>query len=45
MATAKYVTGPYRFEMLEDISHWVPEEAAARFAPLLIQHLLDHPDE
>jgi len=45
MATAKYVTGPYRFEMLEDISHWVPEEAAARFAPLLIQHLLEHPDD
>jgi len=42
LATEKYVTGPYQFEMLEDISHWVPEEAAARFTPLLMRHLLDH---
>lgn len=42
LATEKYVTGLYQFEMLEDISHWVPEEGAARFAPLLIRHLLDH---
>jgi pimeloyl-ACP methyl ester carboxylesterase len=44
LAAEKYVTGPYQFEMLEDISHWVPEEAAALFAPLLMRHLLDHDD-
>ncbi|HEY0805691.1 MAG TPA: alpha/beta hydrolase, partial [Pseudonocardiaceae bacterium] len=41
-AAEKYVTGPYQFAMLEDISHWVPEEAAAVFTPLLMRHLLDH---
>ena len=25
-ATAPWVTGPYRFEVLEGVSHWVPEE-------------------
>lgn len=44
LATAKYVTGPYQFEMLDEISHWVPEEAAARFLPLLVRHLIDHDD-
>jgi pimeloyl-ACP methyl ester carboxylesterase len=42
LAAEKYVTGPYRFEMLEEISHWVPEEGAALFTPLLMRHLLDH---
>ena len=26
--TAAEVSGPYRFEVLEDVSHWIPEEAA-----------------
>ena len=26
-ATADYVTAPYRFEVLEGVSHWVPETA------------------
>ncbi|OLR93973.1 alpha/beta fold hydrolase [Actinokineospora bangkokensis] len=35
----QWVTGPYRFEMLEDVSHWVPEEAPDLMTGLLIDHL------
>ena len=38
-ATAQHVQGPYRFEVLEGISHWIPEEAADRFNALLLEHL------
>jgi pimeloyl-ACP methyl ester carboxylesterase len=38
-ATAALVTGPYRFEVLEGAGHWVPELAADRFTPLLLEHL------
>lgn len=34
-ATQDWVTGPYRLEVLEGVSHWVPEEAADRVGPLL----------
>ncbi|WP_280251403.1 alpha/beta fold hydrolase [Nocardia abscessus] len=43
LATQKYVSGPYRFEMLEDVSHWIPEEEPMALARLLMQHLLAHP--
>ncbi|WP_280294321.1 alpha/beta fold hydrolase [Nocardia abscessus] len=43
LATQKYASGPYRFEMLEDVSHWIPEEEPMALARLLIQHLLTHP--
>ena len=42
LATEKYVTGPYRFEILEDVSHWVIDEVGGAFTPLLLRHLLDH---
>ena len=38
-ATAQYVDGPYRFEILEDVSHWVPEHAPEPLNHLLLQHL------
>ena len=38
-ATGDHVEGPYRFEVLEGVSHWVPEEAADRLAALLLEHL------
>ena len=38
-ATAELVTGPYRFEVLEGVGHWVPELAAERFNALLLEHL------
>ena len=41
--TAKHVTGPYRFEMLEDVSHWVPEEAPEQVSAWLLEHFAEHP--
>jgi pimeloyl-ACP methyl ester carboxylesterase len=41
-ATADLVTGPYRFEVLEGVSHWIPELAADRFGALLLEHLAAH---
>jgi pimeloyl-ACP methyl ester carboxylesterase len=34
--TAGWVDGPYRFHVLHGVSHWVPEHAADRLAPLLL---------
>ena len=42
LATADWVSGPYRFEMLEDVSHWVPEEAPEHLTALLLEHLNAH---
>ncbi|MCU1600135.1 MAG: alpha/beta hydrolase fold protein [Frankiales bacterium] len=39
LETAHWVTGPYRFEVLEGVSHWIPEEAADRLSALLLEHL------
>lgn len=41
--TANHVTGPYRFEMLEDVSHWIPEQAPDELSRLLLEHLAAHP--
>ena len=38
-ATAAQVEGPYRFEVLEGVSHWIPEEAPDALNALLIEHL------
>jgi pimeloyl-ACP methyl ester carboxylesterase len=38
-ATADHVAGPYRFEVLEGISHWIPEEVPDRLNALLLDHL------
>lgn len=38
-ATARFVDGPYRFEVLEGVSHWVPEQAPDRLNALLLDHL------
>ncbi|GAA2775928.1 alpha/beta hydrolase [Saccharopolyspora taberi] len=43
-ATAEHVTGDYRFEMLEDVSHWIPEEAPEIMSRLILEHLLAHQD-
>jgi pimeloyl-ACP methyl ester carboxylesterase len=40
--TAKYVTGPYRFEVLHGRNHWLPTEAAEQVGPLLLDHLRAH---
>lgn len=37
--TADFVTGPYRFEVLDGVSHWIPEMAPKRLNRLLVEHL------
>lgn len=34
----RYVDGPYRFEVLDGASHWLPEEEPERVAALLVRH-------
>jgi pimeloyl-ACP methyl ester carboxylesterase len=41
-ATRQHIAGPYRFEVLEGVSHWVPEDAAADFSRMLLEHLAAH---
>jgi len=36
--TGNFVEGPYRFEILEGVSHWVPEEAPDALNALLREH-------
>ncbi len=42
LATGDWVTGPYRFEILEGVSHWIPETAPAALNGLLLQHLAEN---
>jgi pimeloyl-ACP methyl ester carboxylesterase len=36
--TERYVTGPYRYEVLEGMSHWIPEVAPEVVIELLLRH-------
>jgi pimeloyl-ACP methyl ester carboxylesterase len=38
-ATAHYVDAPYRLEVLEGVTHWIPELAAERVAELVTAHV------
>ena len=38
-ATAEWVDAPYRLEVLEGVSHWIPEEAADRIGPMIREHI------
>jgi pimeloyl-ACP methyl ester carboxylesterase len=40
--TAECVQGPYTFEVLDNVSHWIPEMAPVELSALLIRHLKDH---
>jgi pimeloyl-ACP methyl ester carboxylesterase len=42
LSTEDWVTGPYTFQMLEDVSHWIPEEAPEAVSALLLEHLRTH---
>jgi hypothetical protein len=33
------VAAPYRFEILEGASHWLPSTAVDRMGPTLLEHL------
>jgi pimeloyl-ACP methyl ester carboxylesterase len=37
--TARFVDAPYRLEVLEDVTHWIPELAADRVAELVTAHV------
>jgi pimeloyl-ACP methyl ester carboxylesterase len=38
-ATAKCVEGPYRFAVIEGVSHWIAEQAPDRLNQLLVDHI------
>src|SRR5215218_48528 len=38
-ATAQFVDAPYRLEVLEDVTHWVPELVPDRLAELITAHV------
>jgi pimeloyl-ACP methyl ester carboxylesterase len=38
-ATADFVDAPYRLEILDDVTHWIPELAAKRVAELVTAHI------
>lgn len=40
--TGQWVNCPYRFETLQGVSHWVPEEAPEALSRLLLEHLRAH---
>ena len=40
--TGRHVDAPYRFEVIEEIGHWIPELAAAEFSAMLLEHLAAH---
>ena len=42
--TGRYVTGPYQYEVLEGMVHWIPEVAPGVVTELLLGHFAKHPD-
>jgi pimeloyl-ACP methyl ester carboxylesterase len=38
-ATAQCVEGPYRFAVIEGVSHWIAEQAPDRLNRLLLEHI------
>jgi pimeloyl-ACP methyl ester carboxylesterase len=41
-STVEWVTGPYRFEVLEGVSHWIAETAPGDLNRILLEHLAAH---
>ena len=42
-ATAEWITGPYRFEVLDSVSHWIPEVAPDTVSRLALEHFAAWP--
>jgi pimeloyl-ACP methyl ester carboxylesterase len=40
-ATGRFVTAPYRFEVLTGISHWIPDQAPDQLAELILARVRD----
>lgn len=43
-ATGDFVTGPYQYEVLEGVSHWMTEDAPDEVTALLLDHIGSYPD-
>ncbi len=41
--SARYVKGPYRFEVIDGVDHWLPEHAAERVNALLLEQCGAYP--
>ncbi|WP_209307460.1 alpha/beta fold hydrolase [Geodermatophilus sp. DF01_2] len=41
--TRQFVDAPYRLEVLEGVTHWIPELAPERVAELVTEHVRAHP--
>ncbi|CAA9385718.1 MAG: hypothetical protein AVDCRST_MAG35-113 [uncultured Quadrisphaera sp.] len=41
LASQRFVAGPWRYERLDGVDHWVPVHAAARLSALLVAFLAD----
>jgi pimeloyl-ACP methyl ester carboxylesterase len=41
--TQDAVEGPYRYKVLDGVSHWIPEQAADVVAPMILEHVAAHP--
>jgi pimeloyl-ACP methyl ester carboxylesterase len=41
--TGEFVSGPYRFEVLAGVGHFIADQAPERLNELLLQHLAKHP--
>jgi pimeloyl-ACP methyl ester carboxylesterase len=37
--TGSYVSGPYTYEVLDGLNHWIPDVAADTIAPMILDHL------
>ena len=42
MLTEQYVEAPYRFEVLEGVSHWIPDLAPEAMSSLLVDHVTQY---
>jgi pimeloyl-ACP methyl ester carboxylesterase len=40
--THRFVSAPYRLEVFEGVSHWIPELEPERTAALVVQHVREH---
>ena len=43
--TEEYVDAPYRFEILEGVSHWIPDLAPERMTALLLEHITEYSEQ
>jgi len=41
--TTAYVEGPYRFEIIEGVNHWIPDNAPEQLNTLLLDHVAAYP--